>query len=114
MQAGKLDRRITIQQADETQSSSGETTQTFLDKYPRLPAAFHWTGSKELWQAQQVNPQISLVIEARWIRGITAKMRVRYDDPLEQRTRYFGIEGVLPGDQRGVNLFLHCIEDEDG
>lgn len=114
MNAGSLDRRITIQEAVETQSASGQTTQTWKDIHSSLPAAFRWEGTKELWKAQQINPLINLVIEIRWIRGITPKMQVKHYDALEKRTRYFGIEGVLPGEKRGVNLFLHCIEDVDG
>lgn len=113
MEAGKLRHRICIEQATETTATSGETSQTWSN-FARCWASISPAGSGESWRAQQVNPLLSHDIVIRFLPGVTPKMRVRFDDPKQNSTRYFGIESMVPFEERPDEIHLMCIEDVDG
>ncbi len=112
--AGKRDRRIKIETPTETTSASGAVTVgdpwlTFAQAW----AMMNETGGSEIWSAQRVNPEVNSVWTINWIKGVTSKMRIRWDDPEERRARFFGIQSVT-GSKRENQLILACIEDIDG
>ncbi len=110
--AGKRDKRITIETSTAVQAASGETQSTWAT-FTRVWASRDYASGSEIWRAQQVNPLLSDVWKMNWVKGVMPKMRVRWDDPEEKRTRYFGIDTAM-ADKRKNELILHCIEDVDG
>lgn len=110
--AGELNRLVQIEQATETQSESGEVTQTW-NTYCNAKVAIEPLGGGETWRAMQVNPLLTHQITMRYRPGITSKMRIRWDDPRENRTRYFEIDSARNIEERGIKLVLLCVEDAD-
>lgn len=113
MKAGDLRHRITIEQPTETQSESGDVTQTWSE-LATVWAGIVPVGGSESWRAQQANPLLSHQITIRWLAGVTSKMRVKYEDPKNDTTRYFGIDAVVTTDERREEIRLLCVEDVDG
>ncbi len=114
MEAGKLDQRIDIEQVTETPDGSGGQTQTWGTFASRLPAGIQTANGSEQWRAAQVDPNLTHAIKIRFYAGISPKMRVKWYDPWNKRTRYFGIDSIPEPDHRGRELNLLCIEDVDG
>ncbi len=114
MEAGKLDQRITIQEVTEAADGSGGVTQTWSDVVRQLPAGIQTANGSEQWRAAQVDPNLTHAIKIRFYRGLSPKMRVKWYDPWNKRTRYFGIDSIPEPDHRGDELTLLCIEDVDG
>jgi len=79
MKAGKLDRRVILQQPVETQNSVGEIViafQTFATVWAEvLPL-----NGREYFAAQQFVPEAQLKIFIRWITGVNEKFKVVHDD----------------------------------
>ena len=103
MQAGKLDKRIQIQRATETQDSYGEEVKT----WPGTVIATLWAEKKDLdgsepFQAQQVGAFVTTQFTVRYLSGIAAEMRVVHDG-----TPY-DIKAVLESDRRKESLRLLC------
>lgn len=113
MMAGKLRHRVTIEQAVESQSSSGETAQTW-NTFAEVWASINPVHGRETWRAAQVTPLLTHAIKIRGLAGITPKMRVRFDDPKVNATRYFGIDSIMDVDEQGNEMNLLCIEDLNG
>lgn len=109
--AGKRDKRIRIETPTEVTAASGAITETW-STFATIWANMEETGGTELWRAQQVNPEVNSIWKTNWIAGVRPKMRIRWDDPQEQTTRYFGIEAVF-GDKRDNQLTFQCVEDVD-
>ncbi len=112
--AGTRKIRIRIETPTETIAASGAVTvgdpwETFATMW----ASMAETGGTELWRAQQVNPEVSSIFKTLWIRGVTPKMRIVWEDPAERVTRYFGIEAVFGGRPEN-SLTFQCVEDVDG
>jgi SPP1 family predicted phage head-tail adaptor len=83
MQAGRLDRRITVQRATSTQARTGQPVLTFEDWLERSAQVKHLSG-RELLAAQQlvadVDTQFSLRYDAQ-VKTITPTetYRIEYD-----------------------------------
>lgn len=68
-------------------------------------------GGREFYRARSVDNSLTHELTVYWNVGITPKMRVRFDDPIEGVTRYFSIEAVVSKDPgRNWVLLLHCKE----
>lgn len=76
MQAGRLDRRITLKTVTETQDTAGQVTRTLTD-LATVWAEKRTTG-RELWRAQQVNAEVSAVYVIRYRSDVSPDMRI-YD-----------------------------------
>lgn len=110
MRAGRLNRRITIQERIETQNDMGEVVWTWVDVCT-VWAEIAAVGGREFFAAQQVQSSVTHNILIRYRPGIVAKMRavesncdaVAYD-----------IEAVLPNARR-TEIKLMCVtRDADG
>jgi SPP1 family predicted phage head-tail adaptor len=79
MQAGKLDRRITIQQPVETQNSFGEIVVSYTN-FAEVWAEVIPLSGRELLTAGQILPEATMRINIRWLAGINEKFRILYDN----------------------------------
>jgi SPP1 family predicted phage head-tail adaptor len=79
MLAGKLDRRITIQQPVETQNSFGEVVVSFTNFAEVWAEVIHVSG-REILTAGQILPDATLKINIRWLAGINEKFRILYEN----------------------------------
>jgi len=78
MQAGKLDRRITIQSQSASQDGAGESVPTWAP----LCTVWAHTASlrgKEPFQGQEFNAQMTTVFTIRWRDDVDVTMRVIFD-----------------------------------
>jgi SPP1 family predicted phage head-tail adaptor len=108
MQAGKLRHRIEIQQPvgttrDGAGAKKGKDRQAWT-VLARLWAAVEPLAGRELYNAQQVQPNLSHRVRVRYLDGVKAKMRVKHD------RRYLNIETVINLEERDRELHLMCTE----
>ncbi|MFT6496253.1 MAG: SPP1 family predicted phage head-tail adaptor [Cycloclasticus pugetii] len=104
MRAGRLRHKVEIQQATESQDSTGaivETWATFLT----LRASYEPKTAKESYQSSQEFAQSSAMFRTRYRSGVTTKMRLLFDN------RLFDIEGVVDMYGRGREMQILCTEN---
>ncbi len=78
MQAGRLDRKITIETPTDVQSGTGVVTQTWAT-FATPWAEVRPVRGQERFAAAQVAGEIDQVFRIRWLSGVTRKMRISYD-----------------------------------
>ena len=81
MKAGRMDRRITVQQltADSPpQDSYGADSETW-GTYKSLWAEKRDTGGNETYMGKAIQAEVDTVFRTRYDSGITHKMRIYYD-----------------------------------
>ncbi len=103
MQAGKLRYLVTVQQPTDTPNSFGEPVITWA-ALVRTHASIEPLSGRELWNAQQVQAQVTHRVRLRYYPGVMAKMRVSYG------SRYLNIESVIDPEERHRELELLCTE----
>jgi SPP1 family predicted phage head-tail adaptor len=69
------------------------------------------TSSRELWYAQQVHPDITCMVKTRYVDGVTANMRVVWEDGTSERILHIGAPPLSP-DGRRQELVMMCMERE--
>lgn len=110
---GLLRYRVDIESFVVSQQSDGfeEKLWSVLDStLYQVPADISSEGGREFYSAKNINAKLSHEVVIRWRRGVTAEMRIRWDDPTEQTTRYFNITAVRNPDNRRRWLRLFCEE----
>lgn len=113
MRAGRLSRRVTIQERVETQNATGEVVWTWQD-VACVWAEIAAVNGREFFSAQQIQSNVTHTILIRWRRGIVAKMRVVEDGGSCGDTVYYDIEAPLANARR-TELRLMCVtRDADG
>jgi SPP1 family predicted phage head-tail adaptor len=106
LRAGRLNKRVVIEQSTPAQDEFGEE----VDSWAAIPNGTRWaavdplTGT-ERFAAQQVNPRVSHRVTIRYMAGVTAKMRVLYG------SRVLEIDAALNPEERGEYLELLCTEN---
>jgi SPP1 family predicted phage head-tail adaptor len=103
MRPGDLRHRITIEQVIETTDANGTITEewvTFANRW----ASVEPLDGRELFEAHQVNAEISHRIRLRWLAGVVPKMRVTFG------VRFFMIESVANPSERNEELIVMCHE----
>lgn len=113
MQAGRLRRRVTIQQPVDTQNEIGEPITVWRTFAENVPAAIEPLSGREYFAAQQEQGDVSTRIRIRWRPGVTEVMRVTHTvktntSPEETQVDVYDIEAVLP-DQRTGRRELHLM-----
>ena len=78
IEAGTLDRRITIQQATEERDADGQIVQTWTD-WARPWAHVSPIGWRELLQAEAVEADRTTQFTIHWRPGVTRAMRIVFD-----------------------------------
>ena len=112
MRAGRLNRRVTLQSRTETQGSTGEVTWTWAD-VDTIWAAIEPIAGREYFAAQQMQSSSTTRIRIRYRHGVTAKMRVMYQEPGSPTyTRYYEIDSVIHFQENRRELQLMCRERE--
>jgi len=87
MRAGELDRLVTIEVQDYTQSDSGEPTE-YWREFAKVYAKVSHGRTSERFTAQQMNATVDTVFRIRWVNGITTDMRIKHGGD------YYDIVGV--------------------
>lgn len=85
LSAGRLDGRITIQNAVQAQTSSGALQITYAD-YLTTWCEVRPPTTKEIQSIGQTVGQIDQVFLIRWSTGVTQTSRILYDSGLGQQT----------------------------
>lgn len=101
--------RVTIQQPVVTSNGLGQEDTTWLTVASRYAARVRQTGSRELWRAQQIQPDISFEITMYWLAGVDSKYRVLWHDGQADRTLSIEAPPTNP-DGRRVWLMMFCKE----
>ena len=106
LRAGDLRHRVTLQwDTGVTRNEVGETTAQWTDFAGPLPAKVEPLTGRELWNAQQIQPDISHKVTIRYLASVTSKMKVIYG------SRTFHIEGPpLNTEERNIETVLMCRE----
>jgi len=95
---GKLDRRITLQGLTQTQGEYGELIDTWADVATVWANAYAGAG-KEFVAARQVNAEVSMQFQIRWM-AVSTTMRILYDG------KYFDIVDIAEvGRRERLNIF---------
>jgi len=103
MEAGKLDRYISIERATATRSATGEKTRTWTALAVLLPAAVEFPSTRQAMNSQQMQSEIDAVFSIRYRTDISPAedLRVVYS------ARHYRIKGVREIGRR-VGLRLDC------
>lgn len=79
MIAGKLDRRIRLEQRTETQNSFGEAVIAYT-LFAEVWAEVLPLSGREFFVAAQFVPEAQLKIRIRWVDGLDERFRVVHED----------------------------------
>lgn len=99
MKAGALRRRVTLQTQSLVGDGAGGDTESWKDFVTVSAEILPLTG-RELFQAQQVNDELTHRITLRYYPGVTSDMRVKYG------TRIFLIESLIDTEERHRELVV--------
>lgn len=103
MRAGSLRNIIVIQTPVEVQATTGEPVITWVNYYS-INGAIEPLIGREFWQSKQISAEITGKIKIRYIKGITAKMRIKFG------SRYYDIKGIIDPEERHKELVLFVSE----
>jgi SPP1 family predicted phage head-tail adaptor len=103
MEAGRLDKRVTIQSQASTRNSIGEPVQTWSD-VATIWASVEPVQGREFWAQQQVQSEVTTRVRIRYREGVTASMRVLYG------SRVYDIRSVIDPKERHEEMQLMCSE----
>lgn len=107
IRAGKLRKRIVIEQllaSDGTTNAFNESTTTAWTTYTTRWGSMEPLSGRELYQAQDVNPDVTHHARFRYVPGLTPKMRCRIG------TRLFNIESAINIEERNREHVVVCKE----
>lgn len=106
MQAGRLRHRVTIQQPVETRNAFGEAIKTW-STVATIYASVEPLSGREMFDAEQVQSEISHRVRLRYRSGLTTRMRLLYG------SRVLHIQAVIDVKERHQELQLMCREMPD-
>lgn len=106
LRAGELRHRIDLQSnSGSTRNAFGETAEAWATMAASLPAKVEPLSGRELFSAQQIQPDISHKVTIRYRQGLNAKMRVIFG------ARTFNVEGPPKNvEERNIVIELMCRE----
>jgi SPP1 family predicted phage head-tail adaptor len=106
MQIGKMRRRCSLQappQETEGQNQYGEVVPSWVEVC-QVWAAVEPLEGRKLWQAQQVQPDVTHEVRIRYRPGVKTAMRIVYQG------RIFAIKAIMDVEERHWELRLMCVE----
>lgn len=106
MIAGRLNRKVTIQEPTEAADAVNDPVQTW-STYCVRSAAIEPLNGREFFAAQQEQAEVSTRMRLRYdskTKDITAKMRVSYD------SRIFRINTIIRPRENHREIILMCLE----
>lgn len=101
--AGDLDRRITLQKPVVTRGSDGAENLAY-SSVVTVWANYMAEGGKEVYLAKRTNAEVRALFQIRYRSGITPKWRVKFGN------RYFEILFINDTNARQGELVLACKE----
>lgn len=102
MQAGRMDRRITIEEVTETQNSYGAASESW-STFKTVWAEVKPVKGKEFFLDEQVNARLDIIFRIRWLEGLNTKMRISYNE------QHYNIDSIVElGRREGfqINAYL--------
>lgn len=108
LDAGSLNKRVTIQSQSRADDTGGGATLTYSD-VSTVWASISPGSGREFANAQQIVPELTHVVRMRY-RTLTSKHRLKYTG--SGGTRYFTIQSVLCPDERHEQLVVYCTEEK--
>ena len=109
LEAGKLNRRITVLKKQLGASQNGYRAETWVQHGPARWAEMITTGGRELYAAQKVTPETTAVFRMRFTNAINTSMR------LQLGNRVFDIlPPVNDVDGKRVELLISAKEIDPG
>ena len=109
MNAGQLRHRVTIQQPTVTQNTHGESVVAWSSYAVRVAAEVEQLSGRALFNAQQVQPDISMTVRTRYLSGVTNAMRIVWHDGTTDRTLNIVGPPINPDGKR-IELMINCME----
>ena len=103
VQAGTLNRRITLQTRAPAQDSYGQESITWSD-WATCWAHIRPMSGREILAAQAINAETTHIVTIRYRPGVNAGMRLLFG------SRIFNIEAVIEPEMAHVTLELQCSE----
>jgi SPP1 family predicted phage head-tail adaptor len=105
MRAGKLRQEIVLQQLTSTtgDGAGGVASEIWTD-FATVYADVEPLQGRELYQAQQINDELTHQITMRYYPGVASTMRVKYG------TRILLIESIIDTEEGHRQLLLICKE----
>lgn len=103
MRIGKLRQRIAIQMSTSSPDVAGGFTNVWIN-FAILWASIEPVSGKELYEAQQVQNEVSHKIRIRYFSGLTTSMRISFE------SRIFEIKSIINWEERDRELLLMCSE----
>jgi SPP1 family predicted phage head-tail adaptor len=103
VRAGKLRRRLVIQQAVETQGPTGEMAVSW-GVFAEVWGSVEPLRGREFWAGKEQQAQVDTRIRIRYLEGVTPKMKVL------DGSRVFLIYAVIDPETRHIQLDLMCQE----
>lgn len=107
MQAGKLRHLVTILQTIEGANNGYDSSSAESD-WKRVPCSIEPLKGRELFNARQVQPDVTHKVGMRFLAGLTPKHRIKYERG--GVTRFFDILAVMNVDERFREHQLMCKE----
>lgn len=108
MKAGKMKRRITLQNLTVTKDTEGIETESWVSLYSNINAEIDPLKGKEYFQAATIGEENTVRFKIRYRSGVTSKLRLLYG------SRIFNIRSVIDIEERHVELDLMCEEVVSG
>lgn len=102
--AGRLNKRVQIQQQVDIKNQVGHTAKRDWDTVATVWASITPISGREIMASQRELGEITHRIRMRFRSGITAKNRIVY------RGRAFDIESAIDVEEKGVVLEMMCKE----
>ncbi len=103
MNPGKFNKRITLQCPKSVRDDEGIVTEEWTD-VATVWAAVEPLRGREYFAAAAVNQENTVRFRMRYRRGVTARMRLLYDN------RVFDIKSVIDVNERHQEMLLMCQE----
>lgn len=118
MEPGELRHKVTVQRSTDQQDARGGVVEAYTDWLPDIWAEVLHLTPRELWQAQQVNAEITMKVRLRYRPGLDAKCRVKWQRDPGSPTSIDFLEVAGPPIEvagRRDEIWLMCIRrDADG
>jgi SPP1 family predicted phage head-tail adaptor len=103
MRAGKLRRQLEIQQAIETQGTTGEMA-IIWTTFATVFGSVEPLRGREFWAASELQAEVSTRIRIRYLDGVTPKMQV------VDGSKLYWIDTVIDPEMRHIEMQLMCKE----
>lgn len=101
---GSLRHIVTVQTQQEATNEFGEVELTWVSLESNVRASIEPLSGRELFNAQQVQSDVSTRIRLRWFDGLTSRMRIVWG------SRVFQIESAINEQERNVVWTCLCRE----